>query len=294
MANQDDLSDTYDYMDRFFRLTLGDTADITCAMYNGDFSKTLEQAQADKHRFILESLRMTKGTRLLDIGCGWGPLLNAGRKAGVTGVGLTLSPKQHESGRRNGFEMHLEDWKNARPSALGRFDGVASVGAFEHFVSVADCQAGQQEIIYRRFFQLCSEVMPSQGRLFLQTLIWGPKGPRPENANVHAPKGSDAYLVGVLLKFYPGSWLPLSLGQIEKTAQPFFKLVSTNNGRRDYIETLDQWTRRTARPSVAKLIEAVKLFPRFLSSRDFRYKMESLFTGGGHGCLTKRTGGLRS
>ena len=56
MATQQDIEATYDYMDEIFRLTFGDHGDITCALYNGDFSKTLEQAQHDKHDYILQSL----------------------------------------------------------------------------------------------------------------------------------------------------------------------------------------------------------------------------------------------
>ena len=88
--------------------------------------------------------------------------------------------------------------------------------------------------------------------------------------------------MAVLCKFYPGSWLPTGLNQITEAARPHFKFVSTKNGRRDYIETLDQWTRRTLRPSPAKILEAARLFPRLITSRDFRYKMESLFTHGGY------------
>jgi cyclopropane-fatty-acyl-phospholipid synthase len=48
MATQQDIEATYDYMDEIFRLSFGDHGDITCTLYNGDFSKTLEQAQDDK------------------------------------------------------------------------------------------------------------------------------------------------------------------------------------------------------------------------------------------------------
>ena len=41
MATQQEMEATYNYMDEIFRLSLGETGDLTCAMYNGDFSKTL-------------------------------------------------------------------------------------------------------------------------------------------------------------------------------------------------------------------------------------------------------------
>jgi hypothetical protein len=77
MATQQEMEATYNYMDEIFRLSLGETGDLTCAMYNGDFSKTLAQAQRDKHAYVLDALNFHTGFRMLEIGCGWGPMLEA-------------------------------------------------------------------------------------------------------------------------------------------------------------------------------------------------------------------------
>ena len=65
MATQKDIEATYDYMDEIFRLSLGNHADITGAMYNGDFSLTLEEAQKAKHEYILAGIHFKKGDRVL-------------------------------------------------------------------------------------------------------------------------------------------------------------------------------------------------------------------------------------
>jgi cyclopropane-fatty-acyl-phospholipid synthase len=72
VADQRQIGETYNYMDDIFRMSFGENADITCAMYNGDFSKSLEQAQFDKHEYILDALNVGESSTLLDIGCGWG------------------------------------------------------------------------------------------------------------------------------------------------------------------------------------------------------------------------------
>ena len=46
MATQAQITETYDFMDEIYRLTYGEHADVSAAMYNGDWSKTLEEAQA--------------------------------------------------------------------------------------------------------------------------------------------------------------------------------------------------------------------------------------------------------
>jgi cyclopropane-fatty-acyl-phospholipid synthase len=286
MATLDEISRTYDYMDDFVRLTFGENPDLSGAMYDGDFSKTLEQAQADKHRYILEGIRFQPGFHLLDVGCGWGPVLRAVKDRGGQGVGVSLSPKQVEACRAGGLDAHLRDWKEIRTGSFGFFDGIVSVGAFEHFCSIEDYRAGRQEEIYCQFFQFCHDLLPSQGRLFLQTMTWGPNAPRFEDISLAAPKGSAGYLVAVLSRFYPGSWLPAGEEQILRCAAPWFHVISLNNGRKDYIETMKQW-QRVREFSWPKLWVALKMLPNLLRDPDFRYKLESLRGGYNRECFAR-------
>ncbi len=290
MATQLQIAETYDYMDRFFRLVTGEYGDCSGAFYDGDFSKTLEQAQKDKHGHALDNLGLGQGSRMLDLGCGWGPMLNAIRERGGHGVGYTLSPKQAASCQANGLEAHLEDWKDLDPRTIGRFDGVVSIGAFEHFCSIEEYKAGRQTEIYDRFFHLCSGVLPPSGRMFLQTMTWGEAAPRCEDVSLAAPRDSNEYVVALLSKFYPGSWLPYGLEQIVDCAKPYFRLVSSNNGRRDYIETIDQWNRRINPFSLPKLLETLKLVPAYVRDSEFRFKIKSLMRYGGcnRECFVRR------
>ena len=75
MADRKDLDFTYSLIDRIFRLSLGELADFSGAKYDGDFSLTLEEAQRRKHDYIAEQIGIGPGRRVLDLGCGWGPLL---------------------------------------------------------------------------------------------------------------------------------------------------------------------------------------------------------------------------
>ncbi len=119
MADRNDLEFTYSLIDRMFRLSLGEMADFSGAKYDGDFTLTLEAAQARKHDFIVEQLGITPGRRVLDLGCGWGPLLDVVRRRGANGVGVTLSSAQLAACRRHGLDVHLSDARrsSARRSA---------------------------------------------------------------------------------------------------------------------------------------------------------------------------------
>ena len=90
MATARDLDFTYTLIDRMFRLSLGEMADFSGARYDGDFTLSLEAAQRRKHEFIVESLGIRRGSRVLDLGCGWGPLLNYLCGLGADAVGVTL------------------------------------------------------------------------------------------------------------------------------------------------------------------------------------------------------------
>jgi cyclopropane-fatty-acyl-phospholipid synthase len=291
MANKQDIEETYDYMDVIFRSTMGENGDITCALYNGDFSKSLEQAQKDKHVYILDAIRFKPGSRVLDIGCGWGPILKAVTERGGHAVGLTLSTKQAEACTRSGFEVYLQDWNEITGTTFGTFDGIISVGAFEHFCSKEEYLAGKQDQIYDHFFHLCHELLPAGGRFYLQTVMWGKNVPESSSISLQAKKGSNEYLLAVLEKFYPGSWLPYGEEHILRVAHPYFELISDNNGRLDYVETMEQWDRTWqwgalrkflfSNFSFPKLLAVCKLLPPLLTDKDFRYKLE-MFRGSYH------------
>ncbi len=248
MANQVEIEDHYDTIGTLHALRLKSEhdgyPDYTCAFFDGDYSKSLKQAQEDKHAWIFEGLGLGQdltGKRILDIGCGWGPILNAVRKRGGTAVGLTLSSGQVKYNEAHGLDCRLLDYKKINIEELGKFDAVISIGAFEHFCSVDECKNGLRENIYRDFFKICSDLLVPNGKLFLQTMTWGKKDINIDTINHRAEKDSDDAVISRLMKFYPGSWLPAGLEQIKQCASPYFNFIKTNNGRLDYIETLKRW-----------------------------------------------------
>ncbi|HEY0731959.1 MAG TPA: class I SAM-dependent methyltransferase, partial [Chitinophagaceae bacterium] len=156
MATKEDIDFTYTTMDKIFRLSMGEMADFSGAKYDGNFSLSLEEAQAAKHQFMAEQLRIGKGSRVLDMGCGWGPFLNYITGKGAVAVGLTLSDGQYKACKSKGFDVHIKDVRTVTPGDYGLFDAIVSVGAFEHFCSFEEYKEGRQEEIYRRFFETVS------------------------------------------------------------------------------------------------------------------------------------------
>jgi cyclopropane-fatty-acyl-phospholipid synthase len=275
MADRRDLEFTYSLIDRMFRLSLGEMADFSGAKYDGDFSLTLEQAQARKHDYIADQIGIGPGRRMLDLGCGWGPLLDAVRRRGGEGVGVTLSSAQLAACRRHELDVQLFDARLVTRERFGPFDAVASLGAFEHFCSPEEYRAGQQEAIYRDLFGRVASVLPDDGRFYLQTMVFGPNMIPLDDVDIDAPRESDAWYLALLGRQFPGSWLPLGLEQIVTCAEPHFRLVASSSGRLDYIETIRQWRKRFGEPSARKTLLKLRLAPRWLTSADFRLAFTS-------------------
>ncbi len=280
MADQADLEFSYSLIDRVFRLSLGELADYSGAKYDGDFSLSLEEAQRRKHEYVAEQIGIGPGRRVLDLGCGWGPLLNFIRNRGGTGLGVTLSSAQVAACRRHGLDVHLYDAREVTRDSFGGFDAVSSVGGFEHFCSPDDYLAGRQEGIYGAVFARIASLLPEGGRFYVQTMVWGPNMIPEEEIDFDAlrglpPRDSDAWVLALLGRQFPGSWLPHGQEQLVRSAEPHFRLLASTSGRLDYIETITQWNRRIGAPSFRKTLLKLRLLPRWLTSADFRLAFTS-------------------
>jgi len=98
---------------------------------------------------------------------------------------------------------------------------------------------------------------------------------RIDDIDIHAPRDSDEWYLALMGRQFPGSWLPFGQEQIIRTAEPHFRLVSSESGRLDYIETIAQWRKRFGEPSLRKYLLKLRLIPRWLTSADFRLAFTS-------------------
>jgi cyclopropane-fatty-acyl-phospholipid synthase len=280
MADWLDIDFTYSLTDRVIRLSLGDLAEFSGAKYDGDFSLSLEEAQRRKHDYVAEQIGIGPGRRLLDLGCGWGGLLDYVRGRGGTGVGVTLSSAQLAACRRHGLDVHLQDAREVDQGTFGRFDAVATLGAFEHFCSPEDYLAGRQEDVYRGLFARVAGMLPYSGRLYVQTMVFGREMLARDRIDIDAlrgvpPRESDEWYLALLGRQFPGSWLPFGQQQVIACAEPHFRLVSSISGRLDYIETIRQWNARIGAHSFRKMLLKLQLVPHWLTSADFRMAFAS-------------------
>src|SRR3954468_13187397 len=128
----------YDLSDDFFRGWLGDDLVYSCALWRPeDDPDALAAAQRRKLDWFGDRLQTTGGD-VLDIGCGWGALLDRMRRRhGIrSGVGLTLSEHQvrHPRARTTpGTTFRLESWADHRPTRP--YDAITAIESTEHLAS---------------------------------------------------------------------------------------------------------------------------------------------------------------
>jgi cyclopropane-fatty-acyl-phospholipid synthase len=274
MADQRDLDFTYTTIDEIFRLSVGETGDYSGAKYDGNFSMSLEEAQLAKHRFIADSLNIKKGSKVLDMACGWAPFIRyITKEREAIGTGLTLSQGQAKACQKNGFNVLVKDCRTVKPEDFGMFDAITCIGGLEHFCSVEEYKAGKQEKIYRDFFQTLYNLLPSGGRFYMQTMTFSKNMVDIEEVDVNAEKDSAAYLCALMVKEFPGSWLPYGPEMVIRNAEPHFKLISQSSGRLDYIETIGQWRKRFRKFNLRKYLLYLSLLPRYLTDKEFRHQI---------------------
>lgn len=122
----------YDVGDEFYRLWLDRRMQYSCA-YFPTGAEDLDTAQERKLEHICRKLRLQRGERLLDIGCGWGGLARyAAESHGVHVLGVTLSEKQAAFARTQPASRVSVELLDYRDLAGQSFDKIVSVGMFEH------------------------------------------------------------------------------------------------------------------------------------------------------------------
>ncbi|MGQ0625766.1 MAG: class I SAM-dependent methyltransferase [Sporichthyaceae bacterium] len=134
------ISHHYDLSNDFYALLLdNEHLAYSCAYYTSTAPDyTLQDAQRDKLDLICRKLDLGPGSRLLDIGCGWGSLsLHAALHYGARVIGVTLSREQQdfvlakvaERGLTGQVEIRLQDYREVPESG---FDAVSSIEMGEH------------------------------------------------------------------------------------------------------------------------------------------------------------------
>jgi cyclopropane-fatty-acyl-phospholipid synthase len=224
----------YDLPAAFYSLWLDPQMVYSCAYFESEGS-SLAQAQERKLDRICRKLRLEKGQRFLDIGCGWGGLLIfACRNYGIRALGVTLSQSQADfaraaierAGLKDRCEVRVADYRDL--DEWGQFDRLASVGMFEHV------GAKKLEEYFHRAYRLLRP-----GGMFLNHGVAFCSGEPAARANFSEGKNS---FFGTYV-FPDGELVPLSV-TIQAAERSGFEVRDVEGMREHYALTLRQFQSR--------------------------------------------------
>ena len=206
-------------------------------------------AQERQAEYLLDQVQCGAGTRLLDVGCGYGRILQHATRRGGQAIGITISPHQMAYCRAQGLEAYEINYRHIFEKGLAwehAFDSLVANGSLEHFVQVIDAAEGRTDAIYEEMFAICRRLIRASGR-FVTTAIHFREhrqfDPREilKGHRAHPP-GSPNYHLSMLQETM-GGWYP-EPGQLQQCASPHFELIEEEDGTRDYHLTSEYWLRR--------------------------------------------------
>ncbi len=215
----------YDTSNEFFEKALGPRLVYTSAIWDHP-DEDLETAQTRKLDYLFRKLRLKRGERLLDIGCGWGaPLIHAVQNYGVDGLGVTLSGKQaqwaRDKVRQAGLEgrcrIEVRDYRQL--DEREPFDKIVMMEVGEHF--------GAEQ--FAGYFKKCFKLLKPGGALLIQQItLFGHEG-------MPAAREFSQHYV-----FPDGELVPVSL-LVRDAEKAGFDVRDVESIREHYPFTLKHW-----------------------------------------------------
>ncbi len=221
----------YDVSNDFYRLWLDRRMVYSCAYFRSG-AEDLDAAQERKLDHICRKLRLRAGERFLDIGCGWGALVQyAAQKYGVDATGVTLSTNQHAlaceriraAGLQDRCRVLLLDYRDV-PGA-GVFDKIASVGMFEH--------VGLRNLPL--YFGTIRRLLADGGGVLNHGIT------AVDSENREAPFGAGEFVEKYV---FPHGELPHLSLVVRQMSEAGLEIMDVETLRLHYARTLAEWSRR--------------------------------------------------
>jgi cyclopropane-fatty-acyl-phospholipid synthase len=234
-STQEEIEVSYDVSNDFFRLWLDENMHYTSAVYDRE-DMSLEEAQENKAKWLYEFAEVTPDKRVLDIGSGWGSMIDyCVRRGCKEGHGITLSTEQLEWARARKLpnaKFILCDYQDYAPAEP--YDALVSVEMIDHLCSPAQAREGLAVDLYRAYFnKLASWVKP--GACFGFQAILRNRIPRGRQDLLDLQFTADV--------IFPGGLNP-RLEELIQAVNPSWEILQLNTRRTHYGRTTGEWLRR--------------------------------------------------
>jgi cyclopropane-fatty-acyl-phospholipid synthase len=219
----------YDLGNAFYTLWLDPTMSYSSAWFSEGEKQSLADAQRAKIRRILQSLDTKPSDHVLEIGCGWGGVMEEALRNNIAITGLTLSTEQKvfaedrlqkiqsQIEQVKPFEVRLQDYRDCQE----QFEGIASVEMFE--------AVGEKH--WPEYFQTIAKCLKTGGKACIQTIVIA------EELFERYRHNTDFIQQYV----FPGGMLPSRVSFKESAAKAGLQIEGEFAFGADYAKTLCLW-----------------------------------------------------
>ena len=227
-GSQRNIHAHYDIGNDFYNLWLDKSLTYSSAIFEGDYSQLLQQAQTRKYQRIIDELGLKSGDKVLEIGCGWGGFAEHAAKLDIHVHGVTISQAQLEVAQKRIAEnklqylaqLELRDYRDLQ----GEYDAIVSIEMFE----------AVGERFWPEFFKIVSDRLKTNGKALVQSITI-------DERNFERYRSNTDFIQQYI---FPGGMLPSPERFCAKAIQANFKVLDQYAFGKDYAETLRRWSQK--------------------------------------------------
>ena len=221
VKSKQNVAHHYDLKEDLYKLFLDQDMQYSCAYFHNE-NISLDQAQIDKKKHIINKLQITDNMNVLDIGCGWGGMaIEIAKQTGANVKGITLSENQfataskraQEEGLTEKISFEIKDYRNE----VQKYDRIVSVGMFEH-VGIK---------YFKTYLKKTYELLKDNGVFLLHTI--GQRG---------IPTATSPWIRKYI---FPGGYIPSLSDIINETQKLNINITDVEILRLHYAHTLTHW-----------------------------------------------------
>ena len=215
----------YDIGNDFYQRWLDPSWTYSSAIFNGNYAQSLHSAQSNKYQRIIDKLGLRAGSRVLEIGCGWGGFAEHAARLGIHVHGVTISPAQLAIAQQRITQQNLGELVQLEicdyRDLHGEYDAIVSIEMFE----------AVGERFWAEYFKTVTARLKAGGKALVQTITIA------ESAFERYRSSTDF----IQQYIFPGGMLPSPERFNAKAQQAGLRNIDQYHFGRDYAETLRRW-----------------------------------------------------